>query len=423
MNLKPRGERKLSSQQIEAALSPALQAIPGARISCARAGGGGGQTAITLVGDDPAELQTTASAVERQMRALPGLTDVASTAALLRPELVITPKPDIAAELGVSAQDLSQVARIATLGDADQLLPKYNLGDRQIPIRIMLTEPARQDLGVIRSLRVPTRFGSSVPLSAVADISFGAGPNQIDRYDRRRSATIQATLNGLTFGDAQKAIEALPAMRNLPASVLERPAGDAEAFGEIFGGFFFAIATGIVLMYLVLVLLFRSFSTPVTILVALPLSFGGAFILQLLTRTTLSLPTLIGLIMLTGVAAKNSILLVEYAIEAIRSGMTRTAALMDAAHKRARPIIMTTIAMGAGMTPIALKWGAGGEFRQPMAVAVIGGLITSTLLSLVFIPVAFTFIDDIRRAFRRAFAGPLTPEGKDEDDARVLPAE
>jgi HAE1 family hydrophobic/amphiphilic exporter-1 len=418
-----RHKRKLTQGAFEALVTPELQQIPGARVSFARQGGGGGQTAVTLVSEDPVALRRAASAVEQQMRQVPGLADVASTAALLRPEIIFRPKRDIAAQLGVSAADISQVARIATLGDADQLLPKFNLADRQIPIRVMLDEHARQSLGVIDTLQVPTRTGATVPLSTVADVTFGAGPNEIDRIDRLQKADISARLVGLTLGDGQQRIHDLPAMKQLPPGVSENSNGDQQIFIDVFVGFFFAIASGILLMYLVLVLLFRSFTTPVTILAALPVSYGGAFILLLLTGNSLSLPSLIGLIMLTGVAAKNSILLVEYAIEARAGGMSRNAALLDAAHKRARPIIMTTVAMAAGMLPIALKLGAGGEFRQPMAVAVIGGLITSTLLSLVFVPAFFTVVDDFRSFLKRRFARALEPEGKQEDKASLTPAE
>ena len=422
--LKDRHQRKLTQNEFEAKVTPLLQQIPGARVSFARAGGGGAQASVTLVSDDPVALRKAATMVEREMRQVSGLADVASTAALLRPEIIIKPKRDIAAQLGVSAADISQVARIATLGDADQLLPKFNLADRQIPIRVMLAEDARESLGVISTLQVPTRTGATVPLSTVADVTFGAGPNQIDRIDRLQTATVSARLVGVTLGDAQARIHALHAMKNLPAGVAEKSdAGDLQVFIEVFTGFGFAIGSGILLMYLVLVLLFRSFATPATILAALPVSYGGAFILLLMMHSAISLPSLIGLIMLTGVAAKNSILLVEYAIEARRAGMSREAALLDAAHKRARPIIMTTVAMGAGMLPIALKLGAGGEFRQPMAIAVIGGLVTSTLLSLVFVPAYYTVVDDVRRFVKRVFAGALEPDGKAEDAGRSRAAE
>ena len=401
VNLVKKSERSIRQQAFEQEMGAVLREIPGARVQFGQEGGGGGLVSIALVGDDPEQLQAAASAVEREMRGVPGLTNVISSAALVRPEILITPKPDIGALQGVSAADISAVARVATLGDADQLLPKFNLGDRQIPIRVMLQESARADLGLLENLKVPTASGQVVPLSSVADISFGAGPNQIDRLDRQRVARLTAELNGITLGQASERVNALPSMENLPGGVRQAVSGELENLQETGSGFMFAIVTGILLMYVVLVLLFRSFFHPITILAALPVSFGGAFFLLLVTGKALSMPALIGIIMLTGIAAKNSILLVDYAIIAMQRGMSRREAIIDAAHKRARPIIMTTMAMGLGMLPIAVAFGEGTEFRSPMAIAVIGGLITSTALSLVFVPAAFSLIDGVKVRLER----------------------
>ncbi len=404
VNLVSRWNRKLTQQEFEREIGQELKSVPGARIQFGVAGGGSGLISIALVGDNPATLEEVAARVEREMRELPGLANVVSSSALVRPEILITPKSDIAALQGVSAQTISQVARVATLGDADQLLPKFNLGDRQVPIRVMLDEGFRSDLGVIENLKVPTISGGVVPLSSVADVTFGAGPNQIDRLDRRRVANITAELAGTTLGEMTTQINQLPTMRALPDGVLQQPSGDAESFQELGVGFGFAILTGIVLMYVVLVLLFGSFLHPITILAALPMSFGGAFLALWLTGKSMSMPALIGMIMLTGIAAKNSILLVDYAIIAMRDGMARREALMDSAHKRARPIIMTTMAMGLGMLPIAAAIGEGTAFRSPMAIAVIGGLITSTGLSLLFVPVVFSLIDGLKIRLERFMA-------------------
>ena len=401
VNLVPKSERGVSQQEFEREMGPILRQIPGARTQFGVAGGGSGLMTVALVSDEPALLDPAAARLEREMREIPGLANVISSSALVRPEILIKPKADVAALQGVSSADISQVARVATLGDADQLLPKFNLGDRQVPIRVMLNEDARTDLGVLENLKVPTSSGQAVPLSAVADITFGAGPNQIDRLDRRRVANITAELGSLTLTEATTAINDLPAMKELPQGVSQQPSGDAESFQELGQGFMFAIITGILLMYVVLVLLFGSFFHPVTILAALPVSFGGAFFALLITGKSLSMPALIGIIMLTGIAAKNSILLVDYAIMAMKGGMKRNEALVDAAHKRARPIIMTTFAMGLGMLPIAAAIGEGTEFRSPMAVAVIGGLITSTALSLLFVPVVFSLIDGIKTRLER----------------------
>ena len=421
VNLTKRADRSLTQQEFERKTGPILAQVPGARIQFGVAGGGSGMLTIALVGDDASVLEPAAARVEREMRGIDGISNVISSSSLVRPEILITPKADVAALQGVSSADISQVARVATLGDADQLLPKFNLGDRQVPIRVMLREDARQDLGTLQNLKVPTASGAVVPLSAVADISFGAGPNQIDRLDRRRVANITAELTDLTLTQATTAIDALPSMQSLPDGVAKQPSGDEESFQELGMGFMFAIVTGILLMYVVLVLLFGSFFHPITILAALPVSFGGAFLALLITGKSLSMPALIGIIMLTGIAAKNSILLVDYAIMAMKGGMTRDEALIDAAHKRARPIIMTTFAMGLGMLPIALAFGEGTAFRSPMAIAVIGGLITSTALSLLFVPVVFSVIDGLKSRITR-YGGRLFHAQRDPE-TRERPAE
>ncbi|MCI0752332.1 efflux RND transporter permease subunit [Teichococcus vastitatis] len=397
ITLKPRGERALTQQQFEAALRPQLEAIPGVRLRFGADGLSGSKAEITLVGDDAAVLAGAARELERQMRGLSTLSGARSTASLERPELQIVPREARAAELGVSVAAIGQTARIATIGDVDQNLARFNLPDRQIPIRVMLDEAARGDLATLRTLRVAGRADLAVPLEAVATIRHGAGPAQIDRLDRTRKATVQAELNGLPLGEATALVAALPIMRNLPPGVREQPVGDVEVMAELFSGFVLALGSGVLLIYIVLVLLFGGFLQPLTIMSALPLSLGGALMALLLAGGALSVSAVIGVLMLMGIVAKNSILLVEYAIEARRAGHSRTEALFEAARKRARPIIMTTIAMTAGMAHIAAGIGADAEFRAPMALVVIGGLITSTLLSLVVVPVVYTVLDDVGR--------------------------
>jgi HAE1 family hydrophobic/amphiphilic exporter-1 len=417
IKLVPKDQRSLTQQQFENMVGPELRTVPGARVQFGFAGGGGGLYGVSLAGDNPLALSKAVNELEREMRTIKGLANVVSSASLVRPEIQITPMPERAALLGVSSQDISQAARVATLGDVDQLLPKYNLPDRQIPIRVMLTDEARSQLEVIKTLQVPTRTGTSVPLSSVADVEFGAGPDQITRQDRRESASIQAELGKLTIQQADMAVHKLPVMQHLPPGVYEATNQQTEFFVELVGGFAFALGTGVLLMYVVLVLLFRSFADPLTIQFALPLSFGGAFILLLLTGQSLSMPGFIGIIMLMGIAAKNSILLVDYAIMSMREGMSRVEALIDASRKRARPIVMTTVAMSAGMLPIALGLGSGSEFRKPMAIAVIGGLMTSTLLSLVFIPVMFVIVDTIGEWIGKRLN--IRAQGKEETSVHV----
>ncbi len=413
-DLTDKGERDLSQQQFARVMVDGWKPIPGARIGAGVAQQGGGPSDGTsyqfaILSDNGVALTAAARAVEAEMRTVPGLANVVNTAAIARPEILVTPRPDQAALMGVSTSAISQAVRVATIGDVDQNLPKYNLGDRQVPIRLRLTRDAREDLSVLETLRVPTSMGTSVPLSAVADVQFGAGPSQVLRQDRSRVATISAELDGIRSGEAATAVSKLPTVQNLPAGVRQVPAGDEEFIQEMVSGFTIAFGTGLLLMYAVLVLLFKSFAYPVTIMASLPLAIGGAFVALMIGGSSFSISSLIGVLMLMGIAAKNSILLVDYIVIAENDGMPRLEAIMDAAHKRARPILMTTFAMGAGMLPVAVGWGADVEFRQPMAIAVVGGLISSTFLSLLFIPPIFTIIDDVagfaRRRLGRRFAG------------------
>ncbi|GAA4426098.1 efflux RND transporter permease subunit [Acidovorax lacteus] len=392
--LDPRGDRP-RKQVIENRIRTALEPLPGVR-SKVGLGGSGEKYVLVLTGDDPQALSQAALAVEKDLRTIPGLGNVASTASLVRSEIAVRPDFARAADLGVTSAAIAETLRIATLGDYDVALPKLNLASRQVPIVVKLQDSARQDLAVLERLTVPGARGP-VLLSQVATLEFSAGPAVVDRYDRARNVNFEIELSGLPLGEVTKAVEALPSIQNLPPGVRQVTVGDAEVMGELFASFGLAMLTGVLCIYIVLVLLFKDFLHPVTILAALPLSLGGAFVGLLMAQKSFSMPSLIGLIMLMGIATKNSILLVEYAIVARREqGMSRFDALMDACHKRARPIIMTTLAMGAGMLPIAVGFGAAdASFRSPMAVAVIGGLITSTFLSLLVIPAVFTWIDDL----------------------------
>jgi len=313
--------------------------------------------------------------------------------------VLIEPRFDRAAEAGVSVQQIGRVAMLATLGDLDQNLAKFNMGDRQLPIRVQLDPRTRNDIATIENLRVMTATGASIPLKAVADVSLGAGPAQIDRFDRSRKIAIEGDLiAGTDLGPMLAKIYALPVLQNLPPEVHLAKYGSAEQMGVLQQDFGVALGASIILIFAVLVLLFGNFFQPPTIMMALPLSIGGALVALMACHMALSMPAMIGLLMLMGIVTKNSILLVEYAIVAIRDrGLCRLDALIDAGRKRARPILMTTVAMIAGMLPIAAGLGADSDFRSPMAVAVVGGLITSTLLSLVVIPVVFTYLDDLQR--------------------------
>ena len=409
VNLVKRADRSRRQQAIEQDLSEKLKAVPGVRYNFFGSNGSDQDLGISLVGDDPQAMEAVSNQLVRDMQQTRGLSNVKSSASLLRPELQIVPLYDRAAELGVSVAALSDTARLATLGEINANLAKFNLPDRQIPIRVEIDPTARADLDQIRNLRVSSVSGGSVPLDSVADIHFGSGTSQIKRRDRARQITVGADLNGAPLGPAVAAVKALPVLQNLPAGVRLKDSGSSEDMAEVFGAFGAAMGAGILLVLGVLVLLFQSFLQPITIMAALPLSLGGAFLALLVTGEPMSLTVLIGLMMLMGIVTKNSILLADYAMLAIKEhGLDRRSALLEAGAKRAQPIIMTTLAMVGGMLPIALRFGEQADFRAPMAITVIGGLVASTLLSLIFIPVAFTFVDDLQHWLGRYFVKILT---------------
>ena len=393
-----------AQQAFERRASELIRNIPGARIQFD--GSDADRMGITLAGDDSGALARAAASVEREMRQLPGLGTITSSASLQQPEIVIRPLADRAADLGVTTETLSLVTRIATSGDVDTGLAKFNLDNRQIPIRVRLTDKSRTNLERLKLLAVPGRQGP-VPLMNVADVSLGSGPAEITRVDRSRNITLNATLAGLALGDALKAVDNLPSMKSLPEGVRSLRTGNARWITEIFTQFALAMGIGVACIYAVLVMLFHKFIQPVTILTALPPSAAGAIVALLACGYALAINSLIGLLMLMGIVTKNSILIVEYAIMAQREqGMSRFDALIDSCSKRARPIVMTTIAMGAGMMPVALGWAGDPSFRAPMGVAVVGGIVVSTVMSLFIVPATFTVFDDFQQWLGRLFRRP-----------------
>ncbi|MGI4875975.1 MAG: efflux RND transporter permease subunit [Janthinobacterium lividum] len=400
INLVDRAERKLSTVDFERAMAPVLRKLPDARVNFQSQDGGVGGHDITimLVGDDPAQLQLAADNLVRGMKRLPLIQDPRIDGDLKRPEIIIKPHFDIAANLGVSVSALSQTIRIATIGDIPQNLAKFSLSDRQIPIRVQMPESVRSNLTTLENLPVPTALGTSVPLKVVADVSFGEGPSKIRRFNQSRRIALVADLSpGAQSGDAQKSIYALPEYKSLPIGVKEIKFGNAEWQDELITNFILAICAGVLLVLAVLILLYRRALPPFVNLASLLLAPLGAMIALKITGFAISMPVLIGLLMLVGIVAKNSILLVDFAIEEMRFGVDRTTAMLDAGHKRAQPIVMTSVAMVAGMLPVALAIGGDGSWRQPMGVAVIGGITLSTLLTLIIVPAGFTLADDLEK--------------------------
>ncbi len=413
-----RADRDESLTEIESMIRTRLAELPGARFQVG-ANDTGTKMQIVLKSDDAVALNAAARAAERELRTLEGIGTVSSSASLVRPEIVIRPDFARAADLGVTAQSIGETVRIATSGDFDQDLTKLNLSDRQVPIRVKLPNAVRADLAAIERLTLPGANGP-VLLAAVADVTIESGPAQIARLDRSRNVTLDVELNGRSLGETYAQALALPTLKNLPSAVAIQELGDTQEMQALFASFAIAMVIGVMCIYGVLVLLFKDFMQPLTILVALPLSIGGAFVALLVTGRGMSMPSMIGLIMLMGVVTKNSILLVEYAIVARREGKSRFDALVDACHKRSRPIVMTTIAMGAGMLPLALGYGADPSFRSPMAIAVIGGLITSTLLSLLVVPAVYTYVDDVQERIGRLFRRQPRQHAVEDAEAALI---
>ncbi len=418
INYTPKHDRKISQRELELSIGRELENVPDIRFWFLDENG---LRAVSLVvtGADSNIVSNVASELATQMKRIPQLANVTPETSLDRPELRIQPRADLAARLGVSTEELSKTIRVATIGDVGPALAKFDAGDRQVPIRVQLEDNARADLQTLEQLRVPFGGGrGQVPLSVVAEIKLDQGPTSINRYDRERQATVAADLVGTAaLGDATKKIHELPVMKSLPKGIRVSPSGDAESLNELSAGFATAITSGLMMVYAVLVLLFGTFLQPITILFSLPLSIGGAIAALLLTGKQLTTPVWIGILMLMGIVTKNAIMLVEFAVESIRAGTPRDEAIIDAGLKRARPIVMTTIAMAAGMMPSALAFGAGGEFRSPMALAVIGGLVFSTVLSLVFVPAMFMMMDDLGSLSWRYGKKLLASEAESEHEA------
>lgn len=376
------------------------------------------ELSFNFLSSNEKDLNDAVGMLESRLRASPILANVSSEGALPRPELQIRPRKDEIARLGITPQQISQTVRVATIGDIDAQLTKISLDDRQIPIRVQASIDARRDLATIRALKIKTASGSLVPLYSVADIDYSEGPSSIKRNDRNRVVSIGSDVPFGTALDTSTAeFKRIVSETDLPASVRLAESGDAKVQGEMQQGFVNAMLLGLLLVLVVLILLFKDVIQPFTILFSLPLAIGGVAVALIITQNALSMPVLIGILMLMGIVTKNAILLVDFAIEMRRHGMERVHAMVEAGRKRARPIIMTSIAMSAGMLPSALGVGEGGSFRAPMAIAVIGGIIVSTVLSLIVVPAFFLIMDDLSRLLAHLFGRFV---GKKEEEEESL---
>jgi multidrug efflux pump subunit AcrB len=392
--------RTMTSGEFQSKLTPELNKIADARVAFRSQQGWGGSSrdiSITLGGDDPKQVNDTANKLVTEMQGLRTIVAPRVSGDLQRPEIVLKPRLDLAASMGVTTQALSSAIRIATLGDIDQNSARFSLSDRQIPIRVALSENARERLSTIQNLPVQTATGGSVPLRVVAEIGFGAGPTRIDRINQKRRLIVGADLavdpkTGQKYvsSEAMKQIRALPTMKNLPLGVGELSVGQAKWQAEMISNFIVAVIAGIFLVFAVLVLLYRRFMSPLVNMGSLLLAPLGGLIALLITGHPLSLPVFIGILMLLGIVAKNSILLIDFALEEMEKGVEKVTAIIDSGHKRAQPIVMTTVAMVAGMVPTALSISGDSAWRAPMGITVIGGLILSTLLTLLIVPATFS---------------------------------
>jgi multidrug efflux pump subunit AcrB len=401
--------------EIERELLAKLQSIPDVRISKLN-DRAERELSFNFLSSNEEDLNEAVSTLESKLRASPILANVSSEGALPRPELQIRPRTDEAARLGITPQQISETIRVATIGDIDALLPKMSIDDRQIPIRVQASLDFRRDLSAIRALQIKTATGATVPLYSVADVDYAEGPSSIRRNDRSRVVSIGSDVPfGTALDTSTEEFKRIVSETELPPSVRLAESGDAKVQAEMTAGFANAMLLGLLLVLVVLILLFKDVIQPFTILLSLPLAIGGVAIALIITQNSLSMPVLIGILMLMGIVTKNAILLVDFAIEMRRHGMERVHAMVEAGRKRARPIIMTSIAMSAGMLPSALGVGEGGSFRAPMAIAVIGGIIVSTVLSLVVVPAFFLIMDDISLLLGRLFGGMFGK--KEEEDA------
>ncbi|GLQ37015.1 ABC transporter permease [Rhizobium albus] len=415
-NLVRKGERERTQFAVEEDMAARMAQVPDIRFFNVNERGER-ELSVGVLGQDGAAVAEAARMLEEEMRDAPMFSNPSAMSAFDRPEIRITPRLDQAADLGIAPELISQTIRVATIGDAGANLAKFNLPNRQIPIKVQLSDVARNDLATIQAMRIPTGSGGTVPLTAVADVSYGQGASTIDRFDRERLVKVGTGMAaGYEIGQGTEWIMASEAVKNFPAGVRIQETGDAEIQAEVFAGFATAMGAGIMMVLCVLILLFGSFFLPITILASLPLSIGGVVLALQLTNNAVSMPVVIGILMLMGIVTKNSIMLVDFAVEQEKHGMPQIDAIVDAGRKRARPIIMTTLAMAAGMVPAALGTGEGGEFRAPMAIAVIGGLLVSTLLSLIFIPSFYTLMDDLTHHASRLAGWILKPNAPDEPD-------
>jgi multidrug efflux pump subunit AcrB len=418
VSLKDRGEgRERTSTDFQRQVAGQLRNIADARVFFRNQNRVGGRdVSVLLAGSDPVKLQRAALTLVDEMRHRPELRAPRIAGDLRRPEITITPRLNLMADMGVTTAALSQAIRVATQGEIDQASARFSLSDRQVPIRVALAEGSRRNLSTIENMPVPTTSGGSVPLKVVADITFGAGPSIIQRINQERRVMIGADLApGVVDGNT--IVDQLPIMSNLPEGVHRARSGQQREEAKLISEFLTALISGTFLVFAVLVLLYKRLMAPFVNMGSLLLApLGGALALHLAGHAV-SMPVMIGILMLFGIVAKNSILLLDFTLEEMAKGVPKDQAIIDAGHKRAQPIVMTTMAMVAGMVPTALSLEGDSSWRAPMAVVVIGGLLLSTLLTLALVPASFSLADSFEKWLAPKFGRILTYKGPQDHGA------
>ena len=375
---------------------------------------GGGHTQpiqYLVMGDDLQQLIASSQKLKEDLKKQPGFVDVDTSYRGGKPELDVEIDRERAAALGVPVATIGTNLRELLAGDP---VSELQVGADAYDITLQLPPEQRSRVATLSGLQVRSASGRLVDLSNVVKVKHEAGPNKIERQNRQRQITVLANLEGLALGDAKKIVEARAA-KIVPASIDTKFEGMARIMTESFGYMIEALFLAVLLVYMILAAQFNSFTQPITLMVSLPLSVIGAFGALYLSGMTLSLLSMIGIIMLMGIVTKNAILLVDFANQQREQGANVFDALVQAGKLRLRPILMTSISMIFGMLPVALALSEGGEARAPMAVCVIGGLITSTALTLVIVPVLYTFVDQVVTSRPARWASHLIFRHTDED--------
>jgi len=404
INLIPKAERKYNQEDLKKIARTKLRQIPGLKVSAediSVVGGGGRNVPIqySIRGQDLAALQKYSKQIVAEFTKLPGIVDVDTSLEVGKPEFKVYIDRDRAADLGVDVATVAEAINLLISGELDIARYKDETRGKRYDIRVRLNPQDRESARGMQRISVRARDGKLVELANVVKVEEGTGPSVINRVDRQRAITVFASLEGKPLGQAKDELDSI-AGKILPSDYLPKYQGMADTMQESFGYLLFALMLGIIMAYMILAAQFESFVHPITVLLSLPLSFVGAFGALFITGKTLNVFSFIGLILLMGLVKKNAILLVDYTNVLRGRGMSRREAILQAGPVRMRPILMTTFAMVFGMLPIALGVGEGAETRAPMGISVIGGLLTSLVLTLIVVPSAYDIFDDWQEKFK-----------------------